>query len=214
MAHVPAPERRAQLTADAIELLLRDGPAGGSTRAIAAELGVPQATLHYVFGSKNELYRAVIRQLTDELVDYVRSVEIPAADDFEGSIAVLADRLWQTVIAYPGKHQLLSELSMLALRSPQLREMFEEHRRTVDQATASLIDATARHFGIAPAADTLFLARYFLAGVDGLIAQHLTIPDPDSEAWCLACIVGSTTAFVQSRSAVAALPIVDRASTS
>ncbi|MFI6365231.1 TetR/AcrR family transcriptional regulator [Nocardia sp. NPDC050630] len=205
MAHVPAPQRRAQLITAAIELLMREGPSAGSTRAIAAEIGVPQATVHYVFGTKEELYRAVIRQLTNDLVEYVRSVEIPAATDFEGSIAKLAERLWQTVIEQPGKHQLLSELSMLALRSPQFRDMFEEHRCTVDQATASLIEETAQHFEIEPAVDTLYLARYFLAAVDGLINQHLTSPDADSEAWCLDCVVRSTTALVNGRGVMAGI---------
>ncbi|WP_433620865.1 TetR/AcrR family transcriptional regulator [Nocardia sp. CA-120079] len=194
------------MIAAAIDLLMRDGPAAGSTRAIAAELGVPQATLHYVFGSKEELYRAVIRQLTNELVEYVRTVEVPAAADFDGSVAKLAERLWQTVIEQPGKHQLLSELSMLALRSPQFRDMFEEHRSTVEQATASLIEETARHFGIEPAANTLYLARYFLAAVDGLINQHLASPDADSEAWCLDCVVRSTTALVNGHWTEAGIP--------
>lgn len=192
MAHVPAVERRAQLVRAAIDLLTRSGPAAGSTRAIAKELGVPQATLHYVFGSKEELYRAVMMTLTEELVGYVRGLETPAGPSFEASVATLAERLWQSVIEEPSKHQLLTELGMVALRSPQLREMVEEHRRTVDQATESVISETADHFGFDLAVDTLFLARYFLAAMDGLVMQHLTEPAEDSERWVLDTIVDST----------------------
>ncbi|MYT21362.1 TetR family transcriptional regulator, partial [Streptomyces sp. SID7760] len=40
MAHVSAAERRPQLIKAAIDLMTREGVAAGSTRAIAAELGV------------------------------------------------------------------------------------------------------------------------------------------------------------------------------
>lgn len=180
----------------AIELLTRSGPAAGSTRAIAKELGVPQATLHYVFGSKEELYRAVIVALTDELVGYVRAAEIPAAATFNESIAALTDRLWQTVIDQPSKHQLLTEVAMGALRSPQLRGIMEDHRRTVDQATASVIEDTAQHFDLKPDINILYVARYYLAAMDGLIMQHLTEPDRDSERWCLDTIVETVHSMV------------------
>ncbi|NED37805.1 helix-turn-helix transcriptional regulator [Streptomyces sp. SID8499] len=61
MAHVSAAERRPQLIKAAIDLMMREGVAAGSTRAIAAELGVAQATVHYTFGAKEELYCALSR---------------------------------------------------------------------------------------------------------------------------------------------------------
>ncbi len=196
MAHVPAAERRTQLVDAAIDLLTRSGPAAGSTRAIAKELGVPQATLHYVFGSKEELYRAVITALTDDLVSYVRGVEVPAGDTFTASVRVFTDRLWRTVIEQPGKHQLLTELGLVALRSPQLREIMEEHRRTVDAVTAEVIGNTAAEFGLTPATDTTVVARFYLATMDGLIAQHLTSPNAESEEACLAILVDSLHGMV------------------
>ncbi|WP_338889306.1 TetR/AcrR family transcriptional regulator [Rhodococcus sovatensis] len=198
MAHVPAAERREQLVRAAIELLMRSGPAAGSTRAIAKELGVPQATLHYVFGSKEELYRAVIVQLTDEFLGYVRAVEVPAGTDFEDSIATLTARLWQTVLDQPRKHQLLGELEMVALRSPQMREITADHRLEIDRITSALIDDTATHFGIVPKVDTIRIARFYFAALDGLINQHLTAPSPDVEEWCLARIVDNVRLMVVS----------------
>lgn len=59
MTHVPAAERRPQLIRAAIDYMAREGVAAGSTRAIAAELGVAHATVHYTFGTKEGLYRAV-----------------------------------------------------------------------------------------------------------------------------------------------------------
>ncbi len=62
MAHVSAAERRPQLIKAAIDLMTREGVAAGSTRAIAAELGVAQATVHYTFGTKEDLDGANIEQ--------------------------------------------------------------------------------------------------------------------------------------------------------
>lgn len=71
MAHVSAAERRPQLIKAAIDFMTREGVAAGSTRAIAAELGVAQATVHYTFGTKEGLYLAVMEQLTEDLVAQV-----------------------------------------------------------------------------------------------------------------------------------------------
>lgn len=71
MAHVSAAERRPQLIKAAIDFMTREGVAAGSTRAIAAELGVAQATVHYTFGTKEGLYLAVMEQLTQDLVAQV-----------------------------------------------------------------------------------------------------------------------------------------------
>jgi AcrR family transcriptional regulator len=56
----------------AIEVMTRDGVAAASTRAIAAELGIAQPMVNYVYGSKDELYRAVIERITAEVTVRVR----------------------------------------------------------------------------------------------------------------------------------------------
>jgi len=76
-----APGKRQELTLAATEgtAAARARPPAGSTRAIAAastraiaaELGVAQATVHYTFGTKEDLYRAVMEQLTHDLVGQV-----------------------------------------------------------------------------------------------------------------------------------------------
>jgi AcrR family transcriptional regulator len=73
----------------AIDLMTREGVAAGSTHAIAAELGVAQATVHYTFGSKEDLYRAVIEQLTHDLISQVERTT-PADAGFEETVAALA----------------------------------------------------------------------------------------------------------------------------
>jgi AcrR family transcriptional regulator len=152
-----------------------------------------------VFGSKEELYRAVIKRLTDDLVSYVNAVEIPEAPDFDETLSVLVQRLWQSLIDEPGTHLLLTELSVIALRSPQLRNLLEEHRRMVDSVTGSLIQAAADRTGVELAQDPILLAQFFLAGFDGLTQQHLAAPDIDSEQWRLNSLVSATAALALGR---------------
>lgn len=194
MAHVTAAERRPQLIEAAIALMTREGVAAGSTRAIAAELGVAQATVHYTFGTKEDLYRAVMEQLTHDLVAHVKE---SAPDDagFAGSIAAMTAALWRTVREQPASHQVLTELSMLALRTPKLREVLESHNREVTAETARLVSEAAERTGQRLAVPATAVANYFLAAFDGLTLQHLALPDEDGERIGLQTLVSSVVAL-------------------
>src|SRR6476619_1305984 len=78
MAYVKASERRGQLVAAARAVLSRDGVAGATLRAVAAEAKVPLGTLHYIFPSKELLIIAVIQDVTDEVSAVVRAAETDA----------------------------------------------------------------------------------------------------------------------------------------
>jgi AcrR family transcriptional regulator len=194
MAHVSAAERRPQLIKAAIDLMTREGVAAGSTRAIAAELGVAQATVHYTFGTKEDLYRAVMEQVTDNLVAQVERAA-PTDASFEESIVTLAEAFWRTVIEQPEAHQLLTELSMLALRTPHLKEALHSHYSQVLAVTAKLISEAAERTGHQLAQPAETIARFFLAGFDGLTMQHLSLPDEEAERVCLGALISALLAM-------------------
>ncbi|MFJ8469886.1 TetR/AcrR family transcriptional regulator [Streptomyces swartbergensis] len=194
MAHVSAAERRPQLIKAAIDLMTREGVTAGSTRAIAAELGVAQATVHYTFGTKEDLYRAVMEQVTDNLVAQVERAA-PTDASFEESIVTLAEAFWRTVIEQPKAHQLLTELSMLALRTPHLKEALHSHYSQVLAVTAKLISEAAERTGHQLAQPAETIARFFLAGFDGLTMQHLSLPDEEAERVCLGALISALLAM-------------------
>jgi AcrR family transcriptional regulator len=205
MAHVSAAERRPQLIKAAIDLMTREGVAAGSTRAIAAELGVAQATVHYTFGTKEDLYRAVMEQLTHDLITQVgRSA--PADAGFEDTVAALATALWRTVREQPTTHLLLTELSMFALRTPRLKEALEGHYREVTAVTAKLVAEAAERTGHQLAQPPETLARFFLAGFDGLSSQRLSLPDEEAELACLQALVSAVVALAGGRMEFVTLP--------
>ncbi|MEU6806675.1 TetR/AcrR family transcriptional regulator [Streptomyces neyagawaensis] len=194
MAHVSAAERRPQLIKAAIGLMAREGVAAGSTRAIAAELGVAQATVHYTFGTKEELYRAVMEQLTHDLVDQVTRAA-PTDASFEESIVTLAEALWRTVLEQPASYQLLTELSMFALRTPYLKEALQSHHGEVLAVTRKQVEQAAERTGHRLGQPAEAIARFFLAGFDGLTMQHLSLPDEEAERVCLRSLVSAVLAM-------------------
>ncbi|AZQ39872.1 TetR/AcrR family transcriptional regulator [Streptomyces cyaneochromogenes] len=194
MAHVSAAERRPQLIKAAIDLMAREGVAAGSTRAIAAELGVAQATVHYTFGTKEDLYRAVMEQLTQDLVTQVERAA-PTDAAFEDTIVTLAEALWHTVLEQPASYQLLTELSMFALRTPHLQEALQSHYRGILAVTAKLISEAAERAGHQLAQPAETIARFFLAGFDGLTMQHLSLPDEEAERVCLRALISAVLAM-------------------
>ncbi|EPJ34382.1 hypothetical protein STAFG_8583 [Streptomyces afghaniensis 772] len=205
MAHVPAAERRPQLIKAAIDYMAREGVAAGSTRAIAGELGVAQATVHYTFGTKEGLYRAVMEQLTQDLIAQVEGAA-PAGAGFEETVATLTAALWRTVREQPASHQLLMELTMFALRSPALSQALESHNRGVTEVTARLVAEAAERTGqpLAQSAETI--ARFFLAGFDGLTMQRLSYPDEEAEHACLQAFVSAVVAMAGGRLDLVSVP--------
>ncbi|GGW52247.1 MULTISPECIES: TetR/AcrR family transcriptional regulator [Streptomyces] len=205
MAHVPAAERRPQLIRAAIDYMAREGVAAGSTRAIAAELGVAQATVHYTFGTKEGLYRAVMEQLTQDLITQVEEAA-PTDAGFEETLSTLAAALWRTVREQPASHQLLTELTMFALRTPALSETLESHFRGATDVTARLITEAAERNGQPLAQPAETIARFFLAGFDGLTTQRLSHPDEDAEHTCLQAFVSAVVAMAGGRLELVSVP--------
>ncbi|MDX3519988.1 TetR/AcrR family transcriptional regulator [Streptomyces scabiei] len=207
MAHVSAAERRPQLIKAAIDLMTREGVAAGSTRAIAAELGVAQATVHYTFGTKEDLYRAVMEQLTHDLISQVQAAA-PSDGGFEESVASLAAALWKTLREQPTTHQLLTELSMFALRTPRLQEALQAHYGEVTASTTKLVTEAAERTGHRLAQPAENLARFFLAGFDGLSVQHLSLPDEEAERVGLQALVSAVVALAGGRLELVTVPVL------
>jgi len=179
VAHVSASDRRAQLVAAAIELMAREGMAAGTTRAIAAEIGVAQAIVHYVFGTKQELQRAIFTEITDSILGQVEGTPVPT-DDFAGSLNAWARALWQTVEQQRDRYALLFEFTASALRDSQLRGLLVAHNRNIEDLAGNLLVQAAERASVVLARPAADLARVFLTGFDGIVVRYLTDGDGDT----------------------------------
>jgi AcrR family transcriptional regulator len=135
-----------------------------------------QATVHYTFGSKRDLYRAVMEQMTADLVDRVCAA---APDDlgFEDSLRVMAEALWEGMRKQPGRYVLYVELGAYAFRNPEMQDVVAAQQKPMNDTAAELIAELAERTGRSLRIDAPAIGRFFLAGFDGLAQNHLTGDD-------------------------------------
>ncbi|WP_329571003.1 TetR/AcrR family transcriptional regulator [Kitasatospora sp. NBC_01266] len=105
----PAPAGRRNAKQDAIRraamrVFLRHGYAGTSIDAILAEAGVSRQTLYNHFGGKEGLFRAVVQDVLDEVLDtlaeQVEESALGESDDLEADLTRLGTT-WVRVMLQP-----------------------------------------------------------------------------------------------------------------
>ena len=80
-SYVPLEQRRSELVETAVRVMAWDGAWALTTRAVAAEAGVPHGTVHYAFSSKGELLRAVLRRDLNGFAALIETARDGAGDD-------------------------------------------------------------------------------------------------------------------------------------
>ncbi|MGO2113162.1 MAG: TetR family transcriptional regulator, partial [Pseudoclavibacter sp.] len=86
-----ASERRTALVTATVRLIAREGLAAASTRAIAAEAGMPLSTLHYVFESREQLIELAVRNIA---ADFRMRLDLDAID-FSTVETAIRTAFWQ-----------------------------------------------------------------------------------------------------------------------
>lgn len=119
----------------------------------------------------------------------------PTDASFEDTIVTLTEALWRTVVEQPASYQLLTELSLFALRTPRLQEALHGHYSGVLAVTTKLISEAAERTGHQLAQPAETIARFFLAGFDGLTMQRLSLPDEEAEGVCLRALISAVLAM-------------------
>jgi AcrR family transcriptional regulator len=174
MVYVESGVRSRQIVAAARVVVTRDGVAGTTVRAVAQEAAIPLGTLQYVFPTKQQLLRAVIEDLVEELASNLMS-SVPRGDDLESAIGHGIRTFWNELVVGDAERVQLAqyELTTYALRTAGLEDLARwQYERYTDVVAGWLQRAAA-------AVDSRQLARLVVAGVDGLIMQYVVNPDPD-----------------------------------
>lgn len=181
---IPVGERRRALVDAAVRVIARDGVAGATTRAIVAEAGMSLASLHYAFGSREELLRVVVGVVTEQEGRAALAGLLPTALAPEMTmvdvVAAGLDRYVDLLEADPQREQALLELSLYAMRSDapagepgtaaaQHALYLRVARETLEQAAV-----LTGHRWTAPLDD---LARLLVTITDGLTSTWLADRD-------------------------------------
>jgi DNA-binding transcriptional regulator YbjK len=148
-------QRRGQLIEAAVRVIARDGVAGVTHRAVAAEADVPKSAATYHFTSLDDLLVAALRSDTEHLV-----AALP--DPPDGSdIGWLAEEL--VTFVHQHRDQVVAgyELYLLAARRPALRPAVD--------LWLDVIGGLVRHH-----TDDPVRVRAVVAAIDGYTLQCLT----------------------------------------
>ncbi|MEU8758800.1 TetR/AcrR family transcriptional regulator [Streptomyces sp. NPDC048659] len=173
MGRRSADERREQLIDAAIRVMIRDGVAKATTRAVVAEAGLPLGAFHYCFQAKEQLLHSVIERIM------LRALDPPAPRETEGTQTVdevvrgTLRAYWARVRANPDEHLLTYELTQYALRKPGLAEVARGQYRHYTEVSLRQLESIARRSGAEWTLPLPVLARYGLSVLDGLTLNWL-----------------------------------------
>jgi AcrR family transcriptional regulator len=178
-AEISEQHRRDVLDA-AHRAFLEKGYHGASLDAIAQDAGFSKGVVYSQFGSKDDLFLALLAERIDER----RRSSERRADDVTGSegfvdvardaIGVTADTLaWQIV---------LLEFRAHAARHPATLERYTELHELAIAGTAEILAGIFERAGTTPPLPPRMLAVIFLTVGTGLAAELLTDPELDARA--------------------------------
>ena len=188
--------KRGEILAAAIRVLARDGIAETTTRKIAAEAGVNQAMLRYYFGSKDELLFAVSQEmmrLTAEIAREAASTQSNLRKAIAGSLKAF----WAHVESAPELQVMQYELTLYALRTPDAawlaKQQYDGYSAVVETLFSEAF-ANANQACTLPFAE---LARFVIAGLDGLILQFISDRNLQRARRDLDHLIAATIALVE-----------------
>jgi AcrR family transcriptional regulator len=169
--------RRRQFVVAARSALAREGVASTSLRAVAAEAGVPLATMQYVFPTKEQLLRAVIEDVGDEIAHVLKD----SARFDRGLEHAIRDGLttfWARLVADQHELQLMQyELTTYSVRTFGQQGLAQQQYARYATVVAEWCRQAAELAGETAAVPFDRLARVTVASIDGLILQHICDPD-------------------------------------
>jgi AcrR family transcriptional regulator len=180
--NVPRPDtsslRRQEIIAATISVLAREGLARTTTRKLASEAKMNQATLLYYFETKDELLFAVLQQMMQITLEIARTA-VAADLGLNESIAGALRAYWRHVEATPELQVMQYELTLYALRNPESAWLARQQYSGYCQVVEELFQDAFSAAGQTSRTPLDSLARFVVGGLDGMILQFVS--DQDSE---------------------------------
>lgn len=163
VAYVSAAERREQLIEATIAVLRKSGADGVTSRAIAAEAEAPLASIHYTFGSLDDLVVAAFERLIDEVAARITD-GLDVAAGYGPCIVGVMQRV-AGLLDDERYGVLLRDLNPTGDRRVEALE--ERYYRLAHDLVKAIAVARRRE----PAVPRPQLARLIMAAIDGVVLQ-------------------------------------------
>jgi DNA-binding transcriptional regulator YbjK len=169
-------DRRSALLAAAVRVIARDGLGRASTRAIAAEAGMPTASFHYVFAS----YDAMVEQLVRTILE-AQSESVAAAVGEASTLREFAGGALQgwldRATADPDGELVLHDVVAWSRASPDLHHLAITVYDQYAAAVAAFVAEAEARFAVRWTASAEDVARFVLVITDGVAARWLVDRD-------------------------------------
>jgi AcrR family transcriptional regulator len=180
VAYVASEDRKRQLIDATVRVVAQHGVSKASTRQIAKEAGTNLATLHYVFGTKEELFASVMLEQLDFSEGMNFAAVAPPKSGLRRAIRVMLEGFRAAVVDRPAVALAQYEMLFWALRSAESNHLAKHvYTLYLDTMAANFAEAaTTRERTL----DTRALARYVFMVVDGFYLQQLTVGECITDA--------------------------------
>lgn len=165
-------EKRERVLDAAEELMLEDGYAAVTSRAVATRLGINAPTIHYYFGSVDDLFIAVLRRRAEGNVQRMA--------DALGSAHPL--RAWWELASDPRGAALFIEFIAAGNHRPALQEALGSYARDVRAMQVDALDELLPQYGLDPGELRPALVAAAMQGLAfGLVADQMAGHETSTE---------------------------------
>ncbi len=188
MSYVDQQTRRRQLIDATVEVIAGHGVDGATTRRIAETAGAPLASIHYTFGSKEELVASAVDQVLDDLLAEMRDAVAQTSGLAEALAAAMA-RVAH-LLDQPRFAVLMADIP--GLDSERMREMWRRYNRMGQQLVHEAVERSEERLLI-PIDQ---VGRLLIAAIDGVLERFVIDGDTPAAA-------ADLEAFAQAIAAVA-----------
>lgn len=175
MPRMSIADRRAALMEAAFRVISEKGVSAATTRAIAAEAGMPLASFHYAFESHTDLMGELIVVVTAREAQAVNEV-FEMGEDLLSSVRSALQAYISHLVESPGMERAVLELTQYASRTPTLEHLAPEVYARYRSIVLELLEQAeaAGYQWITPKAD---IVSQIIVVTDGLAMNYLVDHD-------------------------------------
>ncbi len=196
MQRIAIEDRRTALLAAALRVIARDGIGRASTRAVAAEAGMPTASVHYVFDSHDALVEELVGTILAAQTDAVSAAVGEASTVREFAGAALQGWL-DRASADPDGELALHDIVAWSRASPELHHLAVAVYAQYAATVAAFVSAAEERFGVRWSVPSEDVARFVVVITDGVAARWLVDRDEAAARRSLATGADALLGLVQ-----------------
>jgi AcrR family transcriptional regulator len=183
VARKPASVRRQDLVEAGLRVIAREGMHGATVRRIVAEAGVPLATFHYVFASREEMIGEAYAYVALP-ADADEPLALPEGATLQQAVRAVLQAWFARFAEHPEYELAVMEIMAFCTRTPALAHLPGQVQERYLEVVAGILQQVVAHFDLSPAVPLREVATDVLHITDGLTYAWLRTHDTDaSQRW-------------------------------